>query len=53
MKDGQIINALMLEIENQLTIYGILPADLHVTRSNQPSSSIQVLPAPLKNTKSF
>ena len=38
MKDGQIINALMLEIENQLAIYGILPADLHVTRSNQPSS---------------
>lgn len=37
MLDGQIVNALMTEIENQLGLYGIAPADLRVTRSDQPT----------------
>lgn len=41
MLDGQIVKEIRLEIINQLTIYGINPADLRVSRSNQPTAQYQ------------
>lgn len=38
MNDGLIVKALIQEIKTQLGIYGIQPADLRVTRSNQPTA---------------
>lgn len=38
MNDGQIVNALISEIEVQLGLYGITDADLRVTRSYQPKA---------------
>lgn len=59
MLDGQIVNALITEIENQLTIYGL--ANFRVTRSNQPTnqhagatlgkSKYVVLVTPISNPK--